>query len=187
MIRIAIMASGNGSNAQALIDKAQSLANIEIAAIISDHDKSYVVKRAELTKTPCIVAEKTGTQDEHEDIILNILKDLNIDWIFLAGYMRILSEDFVEKYPNKIINIHPSLLPFFPGKNSYEDAFEAKLPKSGITIHYVDEGVDSGEIIIQESFERLEEDTIEDFKARGLEVEHRLYPQILEWVNDGKL
>lgn len=188
MKRVVIFASGSGSNAQALIEKAKELrSNLEIVGVFSDKKEAYVLQRAKQNNIPAMAIEKTGSKVEHEEKIINILSEWKPDWIFLAGYMRILSAQFIEKYPNRIINIHPSLLPEFPGRTGYEDAFHAGVKSSGVTIHYVDEGIDTGKHIIQESFPRYEEDSLEDFKKRGLQLEHKLYPHILEQVAYGKL
>jgi phosphoribosylglycinamide formyltransferase-1 len=128
-----------------------------------------------------------------ESEILKLCHSLNIQWIFLAGYMRILTAHFLKSFHDKelnacrVINIHPSLLPEFPGKDGYGDAFHSGAQVSGISIHFVDEGVDTGPIILQGKFERQLNDTLEDFKKRGLQLEHQLYPQVLDNVLNGKI
>lgn len=144
-----------------------------------------------------LVRNKSNTRTEdkaaHEAAIYEWMNSKNVDWVFLAGYMRILSADFIKKFhdPNlgvsRILNIHPSLLPSFPGKNAYEQAFQAGVKSSGVTVHFVDPGVDTGPPIIQESFPRFEQDTLEDFEKRGLEVEYRLYRKAMDMVSKGRL
>ncbi|MBL7665941.1 MAG: phosphoribosylglycinamide formyltransferase [Bacteriovoracaceae bacterium] len=188
MKRIAIMASGNGSNAESLITKAQELeTKLNVVLVITDQPKAYVIERCKKHYIPCLIIEKKSDKSEHEKNILSVLKDFKIDWILLAGYMRILSPTFLKQYPKRVINIHPSLLPAFPGKSGYEDAFAANVTKSGVTIHYVDEGIDTGEIIMQESFNRMKDDTFSDFKNRGMNLEYKLYQQTLEWIANGKI
>jgi phosphoribosylglycinamide formyltransferase-1 len=115
-----------------------------------------------------------------------------MDFLVLAGYMRILSESFLRAYKDprgfyRIVNIHPSLLPSFPGKSAYEDAFNYGVKVSGITIHLVDEKVDHGYILAQEAFPRFDDDTLATFKARGLAVEHKLFPEVLQTLANGEL
>lgn len=133
------------------------------------------------------IASEGLSRKEHEERVLELFADYEIDYVVLAGYMRILSKNFLNRFQDKrgfyrIINIHPSLLPAFPGANAYEDAFNYGVLQSGITVHLVDEKVDHGPILAQECFARLANDTLETFKARGLAVEHRLYPQVLQSI-----
>lgn len=192
-IKIAIFASGSGSNAEVLIEKAQQLGH-EVACVITDNRNAKVIERCKKLKTPYHVVSfmriPGNSYDEdkslHEQRILKILTLLKVKWVFLAGYMRILSNDFLNHFynpktlQNNIINIHPSLLPEFPGKAGYQDAFNAKVTESGITVHFVDSGIDTGKVIAQATFKRIESDTLDDFSSRGLALEHKLYPQVLE-------
>jgi phosphoribosylglycinamide formyltransferase 1 len=136
------------------------------------------------------VVESAGIgRVDHEEKVLAELGKRNFDFIALAGYMRVLSPVFLKHYRDdagyfRIINIHPSMLPAFPGKDAYGDAFAAGVKESGITVHLVDEQVDHGPILAQRSFPRLETDTIETFKQRGLAVEHKLYPEVLQKISD---
>lgn len=194
-INIAIFASGSGSNAEVLIKKAQSL-GINVKYVITDNRNAKVIERCKRLNTPYRVVSfmripgNTFSEDKsiHEQRIINILDQAGVEWIFLAGYMRILSDRFLEHFynsktnQNNVINIHPSLLPNFPGKSGYLDAFNAKVAESGITVHFVDSGIDTGKIIAQEKFKRIEDESFEEFSSRGLELEHKIYPQILERV-----
>lgn len=135
----------------------------------------------------CGISHRGLSRQEHEDLLLAELAKHKVDFVVLAGYMRILTSHFLKSFRDpagyfRVINIHPSILPAFPGANAYEDAFAYGVRLSGITVHLVDEEVDHGPIIAQEAFERLDSDTLESFKARGLEVEHRLYPAVLHQV-----
>jgi phosphoribosylglycinamide formyltransferase-1 len=187
MIRVAILASGNGSNAQALMEHAQALSNLEVVCVISDKVEAKVLTRAKNFNIPAKAIIKNRSKREHEEAIASTLKELEVNWIFLAGYMRLFSDYFVGNFKNKIINIHPSLLPEYPGLEAYERAFADEKDFSGITIHYVDEGMDTGKPIIQEKFIKLKTDTIESFKARGLELEHKMYKKVLEKVANHEL
>lgn len=185
MKRIAIMASGNGSNAEALIKKAQVLReHCNCVAVISDKENPGVKLRAQTLNTEFYSLPIKTNKVEQEKELLVLLNELQIDWLFLAGYMRILSANFLQNFSRNafspVINIHPSLLPKYRGKDAYEQAFASGDSFSGISVHFVDDGVDTGPIIAQEEFPRLKSDSLEDFKQRGLAVEHRLYPQVLE-------
>lgn len=192
-INIAIFASGSGSNAQVLIEKAISLGH-PIRCVITDKRNAGVIKRCKKLNTPYHVIsffsiEGNRYQEDkslHEKRILKVLDKYKINWIFLAGYMRILSEEFLSNFYNKntkqnnVINIHPSLLPDFPGKQAYHDAYMANINESGVTVHFVDSGIDTGKIITQKKFERLPNDSFETFNQRGLKVEHQIFPYVLE-------
>lgn len=181
IIRAAIMASGNGSNAENIVRHAQRYpAKIEIPVIICNNPEAYVIERAKNLGVPCEIIPKEKDKAAQEQKIRAILQRYGIGMIFLAGYMQILSPDFIRAYPNRIVNIHPSLLPQFPGKDGYGDAFRAGVPFSGVTLHYVDEGVDTGPVIAQKKFERGPDDTLETFRARGLELEYRIYREFID-------
>ena len=177
---IAIFASGNGSNAIKLIECAQSN-NKEIACLISDNPNANILKVK--LDIPVHLIPYNHSKTKHEEEILKVLKQYDVNWIFLAGYMRILSANFIQRFTHKnksqIINIHPSLLPKYQGLNAYERSYQNQDQYSGITIHYVDAGIDTGEIIIQGKFERTKADSLQDFIQKGLKLEHTLYPQIL--------
>ncbi len=186
MINTAIFASGNGSNACKLLEHEHQLNNIRFSLIFTDNPNAGVIKVAQKFNKPIVVIEKKYySKAEHERIILDYMKDFKITWILLAGYMRILSPHFIDFFhdtslnQSRIINIHPSKLPKFKGKNAYEQAFNSLENESGITIHFVDKGVDTGKLLLQESFEKYEEDDLNSFKTRGLKVEHALYPKFL--------
>jgi phosphoribosylglycinamide formyltransferase 1 len=188
MIRIAVFASGAGTNALQLLATAQTLSRVQIKLVLVDRkDAPLLAQLKSDAFTPvktCVVVPDDSLRGlerraEHERQILAILAEHEIDFIFLAGYMRILSPHFVSKFKARIVNIHPSLLPKFPGLNAYENAFASEEGTSGITVHLVDDGVDTGPVLAQESFERQPTDTLADFIARGKSIEWILYPQIL--------
>ncbi|HXH75122.1 MAG TPA: phosphoribosylglycinamide formyltransferase [Bacteriovoracaceae bacterium] len=182
MKKIVIMASGNGSNAEEII-KASLDAPFKVSAVICDVPGAGVMAKAQKLGIKTIIIEKTKDQKSHEDKILKTLHDLNFDLVVLAGFRRLLSSNFIASFPvNSIINIHPSILPAYPGLNSYERAFKDGVKSSGVTIHYVDEGVDTGEIIEQHHFERKDNDTLETFTARGLELEHKNFCKVIQTV-----
>lgn len=180
-LRAAIFASGAGSNAENIARFcAKHPDEIAISVLVCDRPDAGVIARIKTYNIPChVIPKNNGDKKQHEDAILQMLKPYSVEWIFLAGYMRILSRDFLKQHP-RVVNIHPSLLPDFQGKDAPRRAFEAGIPFSGATLHYVDEGVDTGPVIAQEKFRRLEKDTLDDFVARGKDVEYRLYRDFLQ-------
>jgi phosphoribosylglycinamide formyltransferase 1 len=144
-----------------------------------------VLERARGFAVPVLLApvgKQSAAKVVQEKLILEKLDQVEVDYLLLAGYMRILSPEFVERYPYRIINIHPSKLPDFPGRDGYGDAFQAGVKESAITIHFVDAGVDTGPLIVQEKFPRNSSDRLEDFRQRGLAIEHQLYPKIMSML-----
>lgn len=182
------MASGNGTNAENLILKSREAGSrYQIVCIVTDTDGAFVGERAKKYHIPfhVVAKKKDESKIQHEQKLLAVLKKHQVQLVCLAGYMRILSPHFLREFNKKgedqyhVINIHPSYLPDFPGLEAYHQAFVAKVPFSGVSVHYVDEGVDTGPIIKQEKFERLAGDEYSDFERRGREVESHLYPLAL--------
>lgn len=196
MIRVAILASGTGTNAMKLLEQAQALKNLVIPLVIVDQPSSLLLEtmKKEYPEVKIHLVEAPGIKDPvsrrelHEKDILFLLKTHQIDWCFLAGYMRLVGPTLLNAFQgnvhSRIVNVHPSLLPHYPGLNAYEQAFQADEPISGVTIHFVDEGLDSGPLIVQQSFERFKGDRLEDFIARGKNLEWKLYPEVLKRLND---
>lgn len=188
---IALFASGAGSNALNLIQAASSLSEVKIACLVVDTDSSPLpeivrskhpeIKIYKLLPNSALKGQER--KQEHETRIVKALQSEKVEWILLAGYMRILGPTLLKAYPQTIINIHPSLLPLYPGVDSYRRAFEDGVSESGVTIHIVDAGVDTGPVIMQEKFPRLPSDTLADFVQRGKDIEWRLYPKVLEKIN----
>ena len=179
--RFIIFASGEGSNALNLIKYFKSKSDCECPLLISDKKDAPVLKKAQKEKVLTkLIEKKSLTRIQHEELIEKEIEDLNFDYLLLCGYMRIFSKDFTKKYERKIINIHPSLLPLFPGLSAYEKAYEKNVQTHGCSVHYVDEGIDTGEIILQKSYKRLSNESFSSFKERGLALEHGLYIEALE-------
>jgi len=193
-LNIAILVSGRGSNLKAILAAVEAVRlQAHVQAVISNQKGVPALAVARKFGIEPMVIPSAGLErEEHEKLIYEYLKDLPIDYLILAGYMRIISHYLLQKYQDRrgfyrVINIHPSLLPSFPGKTAYEDAFEYGVKVSGITVHLVDENVDHGKILAQETFPRLPGDTLEEFKARGLALEHILYPSAIQQVAEQEL
>jgi len=186
---IAVLISGQGTNLQSIIDhvKAGKL-KCNLAVVISNKEDAYGLVRAKKAKIPAyFVDHKDIPREEHEKKIIEILKKYKIDLVVLAGYMRILTPYFIRQYKNRIINIHPALLPSFPGTDGYGDTWKYGCKVGGCTVHFVDEGVDTGPIILQEANPIKENDTLESFKKRGLKIEHQAFPEAIKLFCEGKL
>jgi formyltetrahydrofolate-dependent phosphoribosylglycinamide formyltransferase len=181
--RIAILISGTGSNMEASVSACRrgSLA-AETAIVISDNPEAAGIKKAKSKGVKTLVAQykKEASREENEFPIVDALKREDVDWVVLAGFMKILTEGFVRAFPNRIVNIHPALLPSFPGAHAIRDALEVGADVTGVTIHIVDEYVDHGAIIAQEEVPILPGDTEETLAPRIHAVEHRLYPRTLQ-------
>lgn len=181
-MRVAIFASGNGSNFEA-IAKSNELRNagLEIELLVCDQPNAHVIERAAKYQIPVFVNCLTDypNRGEYEQAIIEKLKPLQIEYILLAGYMRVVTPVLLAAYPNRIINIHPSLLPKFSGLEAIERAFAANDPVTGVTIHYIDEGVDTGPIIMQNKVIRLRNDTEASLESRIHQTEHQMYRQVI--------
>lgn len=189
-MKIAVFASGRGSNLQALIDaSASGYISTKIDLVISDNKDAQALKRAESARIDNIFVDpkEFKTHREYEEKLIEILKKYKIDLIALAGFMRILSASFIKEYRNKIINIHPSLLPAFKGLNAQLQALESGVKYSGCTVHFVDEGVDSGPIIEQAVVRVKDNDTVADLSQRILKEEHKIYPEVIKNIVEGKV
>lgn len=177
-MKIGILISGRGSNMTALVDaiKSGEIPQSEAAVVISDKPAAPGLAKARERGIETVVVERKGrTREEHDAEIISELKKRGVELVCLAGYMRLLSPGFVAAFPNRIVNIHPSLLPAFPGLDAQRQAIEAGVRTSGCTVHFVDELLDHGEIILQREVAVLNGDTHETLSDRILEQEHGLY------------
>jgi phosphoribosylglycinamide formyltransferase-1 len=193
--RLVVLASGNGSNLQALIDKVhgQQAAPggpiVEIVRVISDKPGARALDRAKQAGIPtqeCALAA-AGTREAQEAAILAAVRGATPDLVVLAGYLRIVPSDFVRAFPNRIVNLHPALLPAFPGTTSIADALAHGAKLTGVTVHFVDEGLDTGPIIAQEAVRMEEGDTFEALAERIHAVEHELLPRTVRMLAAGKV
>ena len=186
-VKLAVFASGTGTNFQALNDAIlQRNLNAEIVRLIVDKSTAGALNLAKLFGIPATAIKYSNyeTKIEAEQVIINQLKTDQVDGILLAGYMRILTPKLIDAYSGKIINLHPAMLPKFPGRHSILDAFEAGVSETGVTVHFVDNGIDTGEIIAQEAVPILVNDAIDLLETRIHNVEHVLYPNTLAKLID---
>lgn len=193
MKKLAIFISGGGSNMKSIIRAIDEgrLENVELKLVLSSTKKAagldYAKERGYRTE---ILSYKDKTEDEISRALINLMREEEIDYIALAGFMKVLPAAFARAYKGRILNIHPSLIPLYCGKGFYgliphQAALADGAKESGATVHYVDEGVDTGRIVLQEKCEVLEGDSAEDLQKRVLEIEHRIYPKALDMVING--
>ncbi|MFC0559004.1 phosphoribosylglycinamide formyltransferase [Halalkalibacter alkalisediminis] len=186
-MRIAIFASGSGTNAEAIIKATQSgLLNAEIALVFTDKPKAKVIERATHYNVRVVAMDPKSfeTKAAYEQEVVNELHKSKVSFVVLAGYMRLIGTTLLSAYEGRIVNIHPSLLPSFPGLDAIGQAFQAKVKVTGVTIHYVDEGMDTGSIIAQEPVRIESDDTVDSLQEKVQVVEHTLYPTTLQTIID---
>lgn len=191
MTNIAVLASGRGSNFKALCEaqKREGLAGGKIRFLISDKPDAGALDTAREfgIETAIIPARDYPSREAHDEAVIKALEERSIGLVCLAGYMRILSAAFISRFPGRIINIHPALLPSFPGLHGQRQAFEYGVKISGATVHFADEGCDTGPIIVQAAVPVEEGDTEESLAARILESEHRIYAQAVRLFCENRL
>ena len=189
--KIGVVVSGRGSNLQSIIDHIAEgkLNNVEIAVVVSDHKEAFALERAAKAGIPTAVVERKGCKDkaEFEDKIDAALQEAGAEVVILAGFMRILTGHFISRWENKIINIHPALLPSFKGVDAQGQAVDYGVKIAGCTVHFVDEGTDTGPIILQKAVPVFDDDTEESLAARILKEEHKALPEAIQLWADGKL
>jgi len=190
-MRLAVFASGRGSNFRALLEasRAGRLPQAEFVVLVSDEPdaKALDIAREYGVKALHVSPRNFESRDAYEQEILRRLRELKVEGICLAGYMRLVGKTILRAFPNRILNIHPALLPSFPGTHGHRDALAYGVKVSGCTVHFVDEGVDTGPIIVQRSVEVLDDDTEETLAARILVQEHQAYPEAVDLLTRGLL
>lgn len=186
---VGVLISGRGSNLQALIDAAaDGRLGGKVAVVISNVAKAPGLQRARGAGIPAHVVDHAGRAREvHDREMLAVLRAHDVALVCLAGYMRLLSAEFIGAHPGRILNVHPSLLPAFPGRDAARQAWEHGVQVTGATVHFVDEGLDSGPILLQEAVAVADDDSPETLAARILEAEHRIYPRAVRMVLDGEV
>lgn len=189
-LRLGVLVSGSGSNLQAIIDSIESgNLSAEITIVISDNSDAYALKRSESHRIETAIVEPKDFEnmEAFDAELLRLLNRHKIDLVILAGFMRVVTKTLIDAFPMRIMNIHPSLLPSFPGLHVQKKAIEYGARFSGCTVHFVDEGVDTGPIIIQAIVPVLDDDTEDTLAARILKEEHRIYPSAIRLFAEGRL
>ncbi len=190
LLRIGVLASGGGTNLQSLIDRCQDGSlKVEIAVVIANNPDAKALQRAESAGLPalCIDHRSFKSREEFDRAVISTLKDRGVELVVLAGFMRIITQDFIDAFPLRVINIHPALLPAFPGLHVQQKALDYGARFSGCTVHFVDGGVDTGPIIAQAVVPVQPDDTAETLAARILEQEHRIYPRAIQLIAEGRV
>jgi phosphoribosylglycinamide formyltransferase 1 len=187
--RIGVLLSGRGSNLEALAESAEAgrIPGAEIAVVISNHEGAAGIDRARERKIPALVIPSKGLEREAYDrLVVAALRERGVELVCLAGFMRLLSPYFIAAFHNRILNIHPSLLPSFPGLEAQRQALEYGVRYAGCTVHFVDENLDAGPIVLQAVAPVLDDDTPETLSARILKEEHRIYSEAVRIVLEGR-
>ncbi|MBJ7353224.1 MAG: phosphoribosylglycinamide formyltransferase [Thermoleophilaceae bacterium] len=182
--RVAVLASGEGSNLQAILDVVHKKHGVEVVCVVSDKLGARALERATEAGVPTAIFPVAEFEDRRarDMAIASHLRDMRTDLVVLAGYMAILSEEFIGAFFGRIINVHPSLLPKYPGLRAIEQAIEAGENHTGVTVHYVDEGVDTGDVIAQEVIGIAPGETAEQVAERIHEIEHQLLPEVIAQI-----
>jgi len=189
-VNIGVLVSGSGTNLQSIIDSVEKgLLDAVIKVIISNNPDSYALERAKKHNIPSVIIEKSDfkNREDFDRKMVEVLRSYSVELVAMAGFMRILSPVLLKAFPMRIINIHPAILPSFPGLHGQQKAFDYGVKFSGCTVHFADEGVDTGPVIIQAVVPVYDDDTEDTLSARILKEEHRIYPQAIQLYAEGKL
>jgi phosphoribosylglycinamide formyltransferase-1 len=191
-LRLGVLGSGSGTNCQALMDAcAQADYPAQVAVVISDVENAKILDRARNAGIPALYIApgrfRTKLEPEAERRYVAALREHDVELVCLAGFMRVLKDDFLKPLAGRIVNIHPSLLPAFPGLQSWKQAFDYGAKVAGCTVHYVDSGVDTGPILLQAAVPVLDHDTPESLHQRIHEQEHRIYPAAVRLIAGGRI
>lgn len=189
-IGVGVLASGSGTNLQAIIDAAEAgKIPARVAIVVSDKKDAYALTRAKKHKITHFFVDLSSfsSRAEYDRHLISLLREHKVDLVVLAGYMLLVGPEFVRAFPHRIMNIHPALLPSFPGTHGVADALRYGVKISGVTVHFVDEELDTGPIILQEAVPVLDDDTEETLHQRIHQVEYKLYPLAIKLFAEGKL
>ncbi|HET9930816.1 MAG TPA: phosphoribosylglycinamide formyltransferase [Polyangiaceae bacterium] len=189
-LELGVLVSGNGSNLQAILDAVQSKQlDARIRLVVSNREQAYALERARGAGVPAVVCSHRGmaSREAYDEKLVSLLRDAGVEYVVLAGFMRILSPVFVRAFHGRVLNIHPALLPSFPGVNALGQALAHGVKVTGVTVHWVDDGVDTGPIIAQRAVAILPGDDEASLAARVHAVEHELYVEVLRDLAEGKV
>jgi phosphoribosylglycinamide formyltransferase-1 len=192
MMSLAVLGSGRGSNLQSILDAmAAGRLHARVACVLSDHEDAFILERARRAGVPAVGVDcapsRTRLDGAAEQRVIGLLREYGVTHVALAGFMRIIKPGLLQSFPGRIVNIHPSLLPAFPGLEAWRQALSYGAKVAGCTVHFVDEGTDTGPIITQRAVPVREDDTPETLHARIQEQEHVAYPEALEWIAQGRI
>ena len=188
--RLGVLISGSGTNLQAIIDASEAgTLDAEVVVVISNHDSARGLVRAKDHSIAGVYIDRGRYNSirEYNAAIRDILREYVVDYVVMAGYMRLLGKEVLDFYPNRVINLHPALLPSFPGASGIKDAFDFGVKVTGVTVHFANENFDEGPIIAQEPVVIAENDTVETLEAKIHEVEHRIYPAALQLIAEDRV
>ncbi|MGE5227536.1 MAG: phosphoribosylglycinamide formyltransferase [Planctomycetaceae bacterium] len=185
--RVAVLVSGSGTNLQALLD--DPAVGTRVVLVVSDRADAYALERARAREVATKVLEPASFPDRaaHDQAVLAALRAADVDVVVLAGYLRLLAKAVLDAYPNRVLNVHPALLPAFPGTHGVADALAYGVKVTGVTVHLVDEGLDTGPVVLQEAIEVRRDDTWATVEPRIHALEHRLLPRAVRALLDGRL
>ena len=189
-MNFAVLASGRGGNLKAIIDAVKrNTIPAKLKLVISDKKDAYALEHARQAGIPAVHLDPKAFPDREsfDKAVVESLKEKKIDFVVLAGYMRLVTGFFLKQFPDRVLNIHPSLLPAFKGTHAIKDAFDGGVKVTGVTVHFVVEEMDSGAIILQEPVRIEHHDSLETLETKIHQVEHRIYPQAIELFVSGKI
>lgn len=189
LLKVAVLVSGRGSNLESIIHACQKKQiQAKVCVVISNKKEALALEKAKKAGIPAeYIQDLKGPKEEYEQKLINCIKQHRAKLVVLAGFMKIITPFFLKQFPNKIINIHPSLLPSFPGFHAQKQALDNRAPISGATVHFVDSGCDTGPIILQETVPVLPDDTVESLSARILVKEHQILPKAIDLIAKNKV
>lgn len=188
-LKIGVLLSGSGTNLQAIIDEAAAGLPVEIVKVVSSRPDAYGIERAKAAGIPVLVLNRTIYADREaaDQMIVDELKAAGAEYVVMAGYMRMVTSVMLDAFPDRVVNLHPALLPSFKGAHAIDDAFNAGVKVTGVTVHLANEEYDKGPIIAQEPVVVAEDDTLESLEAKIHAVEHVLYPKVLRLIAEGRV
>ena len=188
-LKVGVLVSGSGTNLQAIIDAAKEGLPIEVAHVVSSRPDAYGIERAKAAGIPVLVLNREIYADARaaDAMIADTLTASGVEYVVMAGYMRMVTDVLLDAFPNRIVNLHPALLPSFKGAHAIQDAFDAGVKVTGVTVHFANDEYDKGPIIAQKAVIVRETDTVDTLEERIHEVEHEMYPQVLGWLSDGRV
>ena len=188
-LKIGVLVSGSGTNLQAIIDAAAAGLPVQVVQVVSSRPDAYGIERAKNANIPVLVLNRDAytNPDEADRRIADALLQAGAQYVVMAGYMRKVTSVLLDAFPDRVLNLHPALLPSFKGAHAIQDAWDAGVKVTGVTVHLANEDYDKGPIIAQRAVEVLESDTVDTLEERIHEVEHELYPQVLGWIAQGRV